>query len=183
MKNKAYNLNTYTFAFGEQVFVDTNIWLYLFPSPQNPRSRFAGKYSTAFSDLLRAKAQPILDPMVLSEYLNRYSRIEWEGLYRSSFPKFKGFRKSQDFTNVALSAKAFVSRMLSFCQIHDTPASDLDLAQALNDFATGQIDFNDAVILDVCKKHNFKLLTNDSDFQTGGIEVLTTNPALLRACP
>ncbi len=28
-----------------------------------------------------------------------------------------------------------------------------------------------------------KIVTNDSDFTVGGIEVLTTNPKLLRACP
>ena len=182
MKNKAYNLNSYSFSSGEQIFVDTNIWLYLFNPPRNPQFRFARSYSSGFSNLVNAKAKPVLDPMVLSEYLNRYCRIEWAASFKNTYREFKNFRKSQDFAGVASDAKLFASRIIDCCMVHDTPASDLDLAQALDDFATGQIDFNDAVILDVCKKHNLKLLTNDSDFQTGGIEVLTTNPTLLRAC-
>jgi len=63
------------------------------------------------------------------------------------------------------------------------PASELDLNQALADFSSGGVDFNDALLVDICKKRNIKLMTNDGDFQDGGIEVLTTNPRLLRACP
>jgi predicted nucleic acid-binding protein len=183
MKNKAYDLSSYSFSSDEQVLVDTNVWLYLFPAPANPSNRFAIQYSTAFSSLVSAHAQPVLDPMVLSEYLNRYIRIEWEGNYKSSYPKFKDFRNSADFSAVASAAETFAKKILSFCQIHSIPANELDLSQALADFSAGGVDFNDVILVDICKKRNLKLMTNDGDFQDGGIEVLTTNPRLLRACP
>ncbi len=95
MNNKAYDLASYSFASGEQILVDTNIWLYLFPAPGNPQQSFARQYSTAFSRLVSAQAQPVLDPMVLSEYLNRYCRIEWaanfkEPLHESSMSRIAG---------------------------------------------------------------------------------------------
>jgi Predicted nucleic acid-binding protein, contains PIN domain len=183
MKNKAYDLSSYSFSSDEQVLVDTNVWLYLFPAPTGPSNRFATQYSTAFSNLVSAHAQPVLDPMVLSEYLNRYIRIEWEGNYKYRYPKFKDFRNSTDFKTVASAAEIFAKRILSFCQIHSIPANELDLNQALAVFSAGGEDFNDALLVDICKNRNLKLMTNDSDFQDGGIEVLTTNPRLLRACP
>jgi len=183
MKNKAYDLSSYSFKPGEQVLVDTNIWLYLFPAPGNPQHRFSGQYSLAFSNLVSAQAQPVIDPMVLSEYLNRYIRIEWQGNYKSQYPQFKVFRNSQDFLPVASSAETFAKRIVSFCKLHSIPANELDLHQALADFSSAQMDFNDAVLIDICKKESLKLMTNDGDFQDGGIEVLTTNPKLLRACP
>lgn len=182
MKNKAYDLSSYSFGPGEQVLVDTNIWLYLFPAPGNPPHRFANQYSTAFSNLVSAQAQPVLDPMVLSEYLNRYIRIEWEGNYKSTYPKFKDFRNSLDFTAVVSSAEIFAKRIVSFCKIHSIPANELDLNHALADFSSGKMDFNDALLVDICKKRSLKLMTNDADFHDGGIDVLTTNPRLLRAC-
>ncbi len=154
----------------------------MFPAPGNPQQRFASQYSKAFSNLVSAQAQAVLDPMVLSEYLNRYIRIEWGGNYRSQYPTFKDFRNSQDFSAVASSVEAFAKRILSFCQVHSIPASELDLSMALADFSSGNVDFNDALLVDICKKRNLKLMTNDGDFQDGGIEVLTTNPRLLRAC-
>lgn len=183
MNNKAYDLASYSFSRGEQILVDTNIWLYLFPAPGNPQLGFARQYSSAFSRLVNAQAQPVLDPMVLSEYLNRYCRIEWEGHFKVQYPKYKHFRHSGDFQAVASSAQSFATRILNFCQIHTISANELDLYQALADFASGQTDFNDALLVDICKKRNLKLMTNDADFQRGGIEVLTTNPRLLRACP
>jgi len=183
MKNKAYDLSSYSFSSDEQVLVDTNVWLYLFPAPGNPPHNFAQQYSTAFANLVSAQAQPVLDPMVLSEYLNRYMRIEWEGNYKSRYPKFKDFRNSSDFKAIASSAETFAKKILNFCQIHSIPANELDLQQALSAFSAGGEDFNDALLVDICKKRNLKLMTNDGDFQDGGIEVLTTNPRLLRACP
>ena len=183
MRNKAFDLSSYSFSVGEQILVDTNIWLYLFPPPGNPPPRFAIHYSQAFLQLVKAKAQPILDPMVLSEYLNRYARIEWEGQDKTRFPNFKSFRNSPDFQAIASSIGIFAKKIIGFCIIHSIPANQLDLAQALTDFLHGGVDFNDAILVDVCRKKNIKLMTNDGDFQYGGIEVLTSNTRLLQTCP
>ncbi len=181
--NKAYDLGSYSFVTGEQILVDTNVWLYLFPAPGNHPYPFARQYSNAFARLVSARAEPIIDPIVLSEYLNRYSRIEWEGSYKIRYPKFKEFRQSVDFLEMVSSVEKFAKKILSFCQVHTISANDLDLVQALTDFASGQIDFNDALLVDICKNRNFKLMTNDADLRYGGIEILTTNPRLLSACP
>lgn len=181
MNNKVYDLSSYSFSSGEQILVDTNIWLYLFPAPGNPQQFFAHQYSAAFSRLVSARAQPVLDPMVLSEYLNRYCRIEWEGNFKSQCRTFKQFRQSSDFQKIALSAHIFASKILGACQIHSIPADQLDFNQALADFKSRRVDFNDALLIDICKKQNMKLMTNDADFQHAGIEVLTTNPRLLKA--
>jgi predicted nucleic acid-binding protein len=182
MKNKAYDLSSYSFHSGEQVLVDTNVWLYLFPAPGKPPHNFAPQYSIAFKNLVSAQAQPVLDPMVLSEYLNRYIRIEWGGSDKSQYPKFKDFRSSPNFSAVASAAEIFAKKILTICQVHSIPASELDLNRALADFSAGGVDFNDAILVDICKRRNLKLMTNDGDFQDGGIEVLTANPRLLRSC-
>ncbi len=41
---------------------------------------------------------------------------------------------------------------------------------------------NDAILIDICKRRSLKLITHDGDFHSGGIEILTTNPKLLKAC-
>ncbi len=182
MKNKAFDLSTYSFSSKEQILVDANIWLYLFPAPGNPRQRFAQQYSTAFANLVSAQAQPVLDPMVLSEYLNSYIRIEWEGSCKNTYQKFKDFRYSSDFSAVASATEIFAKKILSFCQVHSIPASELDLSLALAGFSSGNVDFNDAILVDICKKRNLKLMTHDGDFRDGGIEILTINKKLIRTC-
>jgi predicted nucleic acid-binding protein len=181
MKNKAHDLKTYRFSPGEEVLVDANVWLYLYPPPMNTSTTFARQYSTGFAQMINHGARPVLDPIILSEYLNRYCRIVWSGQFQSLYPKFKDFRNSSDFKTVAGTAGIFARRILGFCLVHDMPCNELDLHQAVADFESASLDFNDAVLADICKKYNFKFLTNDGDFQFGGVEVLTTNPRLLNA--
>jgi predicted nucleic acid-binding protein len=183
MTSKAYNFTTYPFSAGEKVLVDANIWLYLFPAPMNSQAPFAAQYSNGFARMIQGGAQPVLDPIILSEYLNRYCRIEWSGQYKTVYFDFKRFRKSPDFKNVAQTAALFARRIVAMCMVHATPVDTLDMDQAIDDFETGNLDFNDALLSDICKKHAFNLLTNDADFQAGDVEVLTTNPKLLHAHP
>lgn len=182
MRNRAHDFRSYSFKSNDKVLVDANIWLYLFPAPMSSQASFAVQYSNGFSRMIREGAQPVLDPIILSEYLNRYCRIEWQGQYSTTYPDFKSFRNSSDYQEVAAAVSVFAKRIIGMCAVHSTPVSSLDIVQAIRDFESAMIDFNDALMADVCRKHDFKLLTNDSDFQSGGIEVLTTHPRLLQAC-
>ena len=49
----------------------------------------------------------------------------------------------------------------------------------LTDYAAGNSDFNDQVITELCKNNGFTLITNDSDFKTQDIPILTANSNLL----
>jgi hypothetical protein len=110
MKNKAYNLSRYIFSTSEKILLDANIWLYLFPPPGNPKRTIAAIYSTHFARMIGNGVQPVLDPLILSEYLNRYCRIEWEGRYKTIHSKYKSFRNSSDFKSVGRSAASFVGK-------------------------------------------------------------------------
>ncbi len=59
----------------------------------------------------------------------------------------------------------------------------MNVPQMLSDFETGGADFNDALILETCRRNNLTLVTNDGDFSEGGISVLTAHHKLLAACP
>lgn len=120
--------------------------------------------------------------MILSEYLNRYFRLEFDAGWKQEFGSFKAFRKSPRFKGLAEDAVAEVREILKRATIKDTPLTALALDDILSDTEAGTLDFNDAVIVDSCRHYGCKLLTNDEDCAVGGIEVITALPALLRAC-
>lgn len=182
MKNKAHDLSAYAFQKEEPFLLDANVWLYLFPAPSGSAAIFAPQYSTAFKSMLTAKVRLMMDAMVLSEYLNRYCRIEWGALHRATCPDFKVFRRSASFQTVGKGAATFARKMLTLCNRHDHPFASADVFRILTDFEAGSCDFNDGLLAETCRHHNWKLVTNDGDFVEGGIEVLTTNPRLLKAC-
>ena len=72
--------------------------------------------------------------------------------------------------------------MLKLCARHDHPFATVNIKQVLADFTVGVTDFNDGLLAETCRRNGWKLITNDGDFSTGGIEVLTANSRLLAAC-
>lgn len=181
-KNKAHNLTAYSFSESEAFLLDANVWLYLYPPPSGSKHRFVQQYSDGLKSMRIAGAQLIMDAMVLSEYLNAYCRIEWNVLHQTRYPEFKSFRKSAAFKTVGKGAASSVRSMLKLCTCHDHPFAAVDIEQVLNGFAAGATDFNDGLLAETCRHNGWKLVTNDSDFISGGLEVLTTNPKLLAAC-
>jgi len=183
MRNKAHNLATYAFKKDEPLLLDTNVWLYLYPAPADKPTGFAAGYSAALKNMLVAGSALVMDAMILSEYLNRYCRIEWQAVHKPTHPDFKAFRKSPAFLTVGQGAATYARGIMRLCTRHDHPFATANVVQVLADFEAGINDFNDGLIAETCLHHGWKLVTNDGDFTTGGIEVLTSHPALLRACP
>jgi hypothetical protein len=182
-KNKARNAAAYNFQAGEPILIDANVWLYLQPPPAQPTSGWATSYSNAFSRLLQAKAQPVVDVLILSEYLNRYIRIEYDASWRAQYPKFKDFRQSPDAANILQAAVAEIGQILKTSKACDTPLASINLPAVLGAVQNGTADFNDGLLIENCRLNGWKLLTNDSDMIMGGIELLTANRKLLQACP
>lgn len=182
-KNKARPTASYTFQAGEFILVDANVWLYLQPPAAQPPPRFSLAYSAAFKNLLTAKSRPVIDALVLSEYLNRYIRIEYDAYWRATYPKFKDFRQSADFATLGADAIADAQQILKLSTPEQSPLHLVNLPDILNETATGRLDFNDGMLVETCRLRGWKLMTNDADMTVGGIEVLTSNPALLRSCP
>lgn len=182
MKNKAHDLATYAFQKEEPLLLDTNVWLYLCPAPSDKAIGYAAGYSSALKNMLTAGSCLVMDAMILSEYLNRYCRIEWSALHKRTYSDFKAFRKSAAFSSVGQGAATYARSMLRICTCHDHPFATADVVRILTDFEAGSNDFNDGLLAEACRHHNWKFVTNDGDFVEGGIEVLTTNPRLLAAC-
>lgn len=182
-KNKAHDAATYAYLADEQILVDANIWLYLLPPTAQPAPWWAAAYSGAFSRLLQAKARPVVDALILSEYLNRYVRLEYDALWRTQHPKFKDFRKSADGIKVLHAAVAEIKQILNTSAPQDTPLANIDIPAVLGEVQSGTVDFNDALLIQTCRRNGWKLLTHDNDMTIGGIQVLTTNKKLLQSCP
>ena len=183
MKNKAHDIATYSFQKGEPLLLDTNVWLYICPAPSDTSKVHTAGYVAAFKKMLSAGCCLAMDAIILSEYLNRYCRIEWNALHKQTYRDFKAFRNTGAFQAIAQKAATFARSMLKLCTCHDHPFATTDIARVLADFEAGSNDFNDGLLVETCRHYNWKLVTNDSDCVHGGIDVLTTNPKLLTACP
>ena len=180
-KNRAYDAARHQFQPGEKVLVDTNVWLYVHPPPSRvARPRWAKRYMPILNRLAR-HAVPIIDALVLSEYCNRYIRIEYGD---SGFPgTFKAYRTSAVSQDARRRVVQQATRICQICTLADVTLAPLDLPEILQAVEDGTTDINDSLLLANCRHQGWKLLTHDADMTHGGIEVLTLNRHLLATPP
>jgi len=191
MKNKAHNVTDYTFSTGELILPDANVWLYLYSAASvglNPRIITA--YSDALDAIQDKGAVVCLDPLVMSEVINRLLDEEWLRIDPPNrttrmrrYRKRKDFRQSTDYPAAAQVVEMLAKQIVATSKPLDQYFANFDLGQLLTDFGSGSTDWNDQLIVETCRHHGCKLLTNDTDHTEGGIEVLTSHPRLLSSCP
>ncbi len=179
MSSDVFFIRDYYFSRSDALLVDANVWLYLY-GPQEPKDWRTKVYSRALKWILKARSTRFVDVLVLSEFVNRYSRLEFGLWTRSSgITEFKAFRKHSDFRPVAAAIAASLRNIMKQTRRIETGLESMDMQSFLNDYEVKCPDFNDQVIAELCRKNGLKLLTHDGDFKDSGIPVITANRRLL----
>lgn len=174
MNNKAINIETYEFTNKNKLLFDTNIWFYLY-APQGKPNKQTDVYSQAFANILKARSDIFIDVLILSEFINRYARQREPAESKG----FKSFRKSQEFRAIAVEI-ANISRRILDCSQRVSNRFDLiDAKVLLTEFENNRPDFNDQILVEICKSHDFMLVTDDADFKDCDCTILTANRKLL----
>lgn len=182
MSGTVIDASRHTFSEKDRILVDANVWFYLF-GPSAPRSPAVRAYSAVFTNMQKGKANLYLDVLVLSEFVNRYARVEHEIQKNAGAAvshDFKTFRDSQDFVPIAQAVQTSVMKIGKYAQLVDHPLTACNLPAVLAEFANGKRDINDELLAQCCKNYQLALLTNDGDLVHAGITIFTTNPQLLR---
>jgi predicted nucleic acid-binding protein len=175
--SKIEDIRSYVFHPHDQLFLDANVWLSIYGPIAVKRKRSA-VYSRALRDIRQAGSTIFIDVLVLSEFINAYARME----YNQSAPKapsFKIFRNSPAFQTVSRDISNSAKRIVRQCQRCETGLTTVDIEALLAEFGRGRSDFNDQMIAHICIPKNLKLITDDGDFRTTGVNVLTANSQML----
>ena len=171
-------VHNYNFTSNDNLFLDTNIWLYLF-GPRLAVESNMEIYSNMFNRIVSARCQIYIDIVVVSEFINAYARMRWRFI-APRIRLFKTFRNSPNFEPVARDIAAQVKQVMKHCTRIESDFLTLPIDDLLADYISGDFDFNDQIITEICKNNGFTLITNDSDFKTQEIPILTANQSLLR---
>ena len=167
------------------IFFDANVWLSLYAPPSDENDFWKGEYSKVLKRIVDDGIEVLVDSTVVSEYINRYCRLEFEA-YAGLNPKktFKQFRDSEPdiYKPIAHDAAEAVKERLDLPRIKrvDGGFATMDIVAMLDKFGEGKSDWNDQQIVDLCQRNKCSLLTNDADFKDApGIDILTCNGKLL----
>ncbi|MDQ1317270.1 MAG: hypothetical protein QG641_2522 [Candidatus Poribacteria bacterium] len=179
MTAKTLNISSYTFAQTDELLIDANVWLYIH-GPQIPKDQRSMNYSNALANILQAKCGIFIDVLVLSEFINRYSRLKCIQDKGSADPNtFKSYRQSSDFKTVAKDIADAVRRIFKHSKCVESGFTSIDVNDLLTDYESKCTDFNDQILAEICKSRLLKLVTHDGDFKDYDITVLTANKNML----
>ena len=160
----------YKISEDEKVFVDTNILIYLFsPDFVSSNTRHIEQYSKIFDLLLQHNAKLYISSIVISEFINRILRIDYEK-NRELYPDFKqDYRKSQEHKDTLKLILKELKKILKISHKIDDTFSNFNLLSWYQKDSNYNLDFNDLQIAFIVERNNLKLLSNDSDFENFGI--------------
>jgi predicted nucleic acid-binding protein len=181
MMNKAADINKYAFSNQDRLFFDANVWLYLYGPQGSPGDPVIRSYSAALARAVQAGSRIWVDVLVLSEFINRFARIEYD-IYCTNLgqkPSFKHFRRDPAYPPVAQAIVAAVRNILKFAERTESGFTVVDMNALLTEFQTVPSDFNDQVLVALCITNGLYLVTHDSDFKGRGVNILSANPRLI----
>ena len=180
MTNNAIPIKDYAFSDSDLLFLDANVWFYIY-GPSLTEDWKIDVYSNALKRILSSKCKIFIDLLVLAEFANRYSKYEYNIARNHARvdPEFKDYRRSEDYKRVAEAIADSIRRILQLCVRVSDCFEEIEIDKILTEFATTCLDFNDHILIDLCKRSEFKLVTHDADFKESDITVLTANKRLL----
>lgn len=180
MANK-FSTQDISAVINRKVFFDANILIYIFwPSGSQ---YWENIYSTAYGRLVRQGNEKFVDFIVISEIVNRAIRLEYDkflfvnGFNRSNF-SFKKYRNSIDGQRAL--ADIYLMIETEILNTFTVVCKSFDKSEIQSFLTVDLLDFGDKAILSTCQENACILLTNDVDYKTSTIDILTSNSAILK---
>ena len=161
----------------KNVFFDANVLIYVFwPTLNSDSNSPAIRYSSILGTLFRNGFKLYLNSTIVSEAINRVLRIEYEKYkvaHNVSNLAFKDYRDSADGMLVQQDVFGmFNNRILNLFSVKEKCLTK-DMVKSF--LTIDSLDFNDKIIVDICKSNGFVLLTHDKDFANEDVDIISAN--------
>jgi hypothetical protein len=174
------DIKKYTFSEQDHLLLDANIWMSIY-GPIAKKDWRTSVYSAALKEIRKNNCEIFIDVLILSEFINAFSRIEFKQLNPINKPKeFKDFRNSSQFKPYAQEISINARKIIKICRRCDSVFEYMDLPSLLAQYEGGESDFNDQILVEICKSKDLTLITHNADFKAEDINILTANKNLLK---
>ncbi|WP_237279071.1 MULTISPECIES: PIN domain-containing protein [unclassified Sulfitobacter] len=163
----------------EFVLFDTNVWLAIYGNDPRPEKQV---YSDFYASVLEAGNTVIVNEQVISEFFNRFCKMEFESLFgRARWRDYKRLRKTDNnFKSRVSTVKDICLEILSDCTYQQSNLQQDCLETNLSLVVDGELDLTDAALVSECASGKFVLVSHDGDFAKTSIRFVTGNMKVLK---
>lgn len=167
-------------------FLDCNILMYMFYPNGEYRKELVEEYSSTFSEILSKGATLIITDVLISEFVNTYTQIEFHRLanlngWSHGKKYFKNtFKFTDEYEKLLKEIKLIVLTQIKPCfTMVDTKFSEMDFNDFFSEAET--FDFNDRYYGFCMNSYdNAYIISNDADFSSvNECNIITRNADLL----
>lgn len=171
-----FNLQQISLLAGRKVLFDANVLIYLFwPTG---RSYWESQYATAYNRLRLQGNKLFVDFLIVSEVINRIMRIEYTKANLISSISYKDYRNSRAGKEALKDIYVIIEN--NVLKNFEVIGKAFNKQEMLRLLTVDELDFVDKATVTLCEENSLVLLTNDKDFKLSNIDILTSNPAILR---
>lgn len=174
------NVRELKIGFSDQFFFDTNIWLLLFGTVADFESKDQRAYSKLLEELITRDKPIFISSIIISEFANVLLRRDFNQWV--SINKFVNQDFKRNFVGTTVYKESVISITNSIHKILKLP-NIFKVSDSFHNLKTDNIlesfkivDFNDSYINELAIVNNYKVVTNDTDFQKldSKIDIITT---------
>ena len=174
------DITTYQPKFNESFFFDANVWIFLFCAIAGTGKRKQNLYSDFLNDLNRRKLGVYVNSLVVSEFANRYLRIEFE-LWKKESENFradykKDFIATDKYRETIVEVISAIRKILALSERASDNFQAVEMENIFNELET--CDFNDSYYIELARLNNWIIVTDDADFfgvNQQDIKIITAN--------
>jgi len=174
------DISSYQPKFNESFFFDANIWIFLYCPIANTGKRKQNIYSNFLASVQRSNAGIYINSLVLSEFANRYLRIEFD--FWKKEPGNANCIYKKDFVGSDKYKEVvgeIILQIKSILKLSEKASDNFQAISIENVFAEfGTCDFNDSYYIELARMNNWKIITDDADFFINnqlGIDIISAN--------
>ena len=161
-----FKISNYEVGSNEEFFFDTNVWMFLFAPLAGAKQNKQKAYSKLLGNIVSRGATIWINSQVVSEYINRCLRMEyevWKKTTQNYSADFKhDFRSTKEYMSTLMDTKSQVSAILQKSTRYPDDFHTIDIDAIISSMGSS-LDYGDAVIVDLCKRKRYKLVTDDQD--------------------
>ncbi|GHT47141.1 hypothetical protein FACS189440_06810 [Bacteroidia bacterium] len=166
MENKVLNIAEYNPVSSDLFFFDNNVWMFLFCPLGEHQYHKQQLYSRFLQEVLAVNAPIFINDLVLSEFSNTYFRLDFHQFaLQQNRPVVykKNYVGTSRYQRIASDIRHAIDDILQIARHSDQSINTLGLTNVLSNIE--HIDFNDSFYIEQAKAGNWKIVTDDRDFQ------------------
>lgn len=178
------NIDSYVPKKNEGFLIDTNVWIYLFCPLAGYKPYLIKPYENFFNTALKNGSVFFISSMILSEFINRFLRLEFNIANSKSVIVYKDFKRdfrpSPLYKATALAVQSILKQnILKIVKPIEDRFSSINIQKLIE--SIDLIEFNDEYISELSSLGQIKIITDDSDFSLSksNSQIITANKKLL----